>query len=217
MVELRLSLIDQHTAAIDTLTERIEEVMAPFRVFRDLICTIPGIGVLTADVIIAEIGGDMTVFRSPGQLASWAGGLPRASRVRWTDQIDQDPSREQMTQGHPRRVRAVDRPTPRHVLEHQISEAGQDTREGEGHRRHGHSLLTLVWTMLTSGTFYEEPGPEYYARRNPQRSKNHAIQQLEAVGYDITPSTKRRRLTHQSSSQWSWGLNQPASRGHLSL
>ena len=76
LVELHLKLIDQHTAAIDTLTERIEEAMAPFRVSRDLICTIPGIGVLTADVIIAETGGDMTVFPSPGQLASWAGVCP---------------------------------------------------------------------------------------------------------------------------------------------
>ena len=42
---------------IDALTERIEKVMAPFQAKRDLICTIPGISTTTADVIIAETGG----------------------------------------------------------------------------------------------------------------------------------------------------------------
>ena len=41
---MHLDLIDQHTAAIEELTARIEVVIEPFRGFRDLICTIPGIG-----------------------------------------------------------------------------------------------------------------------------------------------------------------------------
>ncbi len=36
--------------------------MEPFRGFRDLMCTIPGIATLTADVIVAETGADMTRF-----------------------------------------------------------------------------------------------------------------------------------------------------------
>src|SRR6478609_7763637 len=51
LTRTHLNLIDQHTAAIDELTARIEVVIEPFRRFRDLICTIPGIGGNTADVI----------------------------------------------------------------------------------------------------------------------------------------------------------------------
>lgn len=76
LVELHLSLIDQHNQAIVKLTERIEEAMASFRDARDLLTTIPGIGVATADVIIAETGADMAVFASAGHLASWAGVCP---------------------------------------------------------------------------------------------------------------------------------------------
>ncbi|MBT2555974.1 transposase [Arthrobacter sp. ISL-5] len=43
-------------------------VIKPFQGFRELIITIPGIGVLTADVIIAEIGADMTRFSTPATL-----------------------------------------------------------------------------------------------------------------------------------------------------
>jgi len=49
-----------------------------------------------------------------------------------------------------------------------------------------HTLLATVWTMLTNSTLYDDPGPDYYARRNPERTKHHAIHQLEALGYHVT-------------------------------
>ena len=51
-------------------------VIEPFRSFRDLICTIPGIGGFTADVVVAETGADMTKFPTAQHLASWAGTTP---------------------------------------------------------------------------------------------------------------------------------------------
>jgi transposase len=76
LAQVHLDLIDQHTAAIDDITTRIEATIAPFHGFRDLICTIPGVSTLTADVIIAETGADMTRFPTAGHLASWAGTTP---------------------------------------------------------------------------------------------------------------------------------------------
>ncbi|HEY0690330.1 MAG TPA: IS110 family transposase, partial [Kribbella sp.] len=73
LARVHLDLIDQHTAAINEITTRIEATVKPFHWFRDLICTIPGISTLTADVIIAETGADMTRFPTAGHLGSWAG------------------------------------------------------------------------------------------------------------------------------------------------
>jgi transposase len=58
LTRVHLNLIDQHTQAIEELTNRIEVMIEPFRGFRDLICTIPGISTGTADVVIAETGAD---------------------------------------------------------------------------------------------------------------------------------------------------------------
>jgi transposase len=69
-------LIDPHTAAIEQLTDRIEVVIEPFRSFRDPICSIPGIGGYTADIVVAETGADMTKFPTAQHLASWAGTTP---------------------------------------------------------------------------------------------------------------------------------------------
>ncbi len=76
LARVHLDLLDQHTAAIADITTRIEATIKPFHWFRDLICTIPGISTLTADVIIAETGADMTRFPTAGHLASWAGTTP---------------------------------------------------------------------------------------------------------------------------------------------
>ena len=71
--------IDQRTRQIDELNQRIDRAMAPFRSFCDLICSIPGARQHTAEVIVAETGGDMTVFPSPKHLASWAGSARAAT------------------------------------------------------------------------------------------------------------------------------------------
>ena len=79
LARLHLDLIDQHTAAIDGLTDRIEVMIGPFRGARDLIVTIPGISTGVADLIIAETGADMTRFPTDGHLASWAGTCPASN------------------------------------------------------------------------------------------------------------------------------------------
>lgn len=186
LVELHLNLIDQHTAAIDTLTERIEEVMVPFRGARQLICSIPGIGVPTADVIIAETGADMTVFPTPGQLASWAGVCPG--------------HHQSAGRAKPGKTRPGDR-----WLKGALGIAALSIARHDGTFLHAkyqrlaksrgpakamvaieHTLLTLVWNLLTTGALYDDPGPDYYTRRQPERAKHHALHQLHALGYQVT-------------------------------
>jgi transposase len=73
---VHLDLIGHHTHAIDDVTARIEVVIGPFQVIRDMIVTIPGISTGVAGVITAETGADMTRFPAAGHLASWAGTCP---------------------------------------------------------------------------------------------------------------------------------------------
>lgn len=51
------------------------------------------------------------------------------------------------------------------------------------------TLLTIIWTMLTTGALYDEPGPDWYTRQDPERAKRRAVGQLQQLGYSVTLST----------------------------
>jgi Transposase IS116/IS110/IS902 family len=91
LVGVHLDLIDRHTAAIGEITARDRGHDETVSWVPDLTCSIPGIGPINADVIVAETGADMTRFPTAGQhLASWAGTTPghneSAGRVKSTRQ-----------------------------------------------------------------------------------------------------------------------------------
>ena len=49
-----------------------------------------------------------------------------------------------------------------------------------------HAILVAIWNMGTSGTFYKDPGGDYFTRLNPERARTRAIRQLESLGYAVT-------------------------------
>lgn len=186
LVGLHLDLIDQHTAAIDTLTERIEEAMVPFLAARELICSIPGIGVPTADVIIAETGGDMDVFATPGHLASWAGVCPGHHESAGRKKSSKTRPGNRWLKGALGAAALSIARHPGTFLNTKYRRLARSRGKARAVVATEHTLLTLVWTMLTTGELYDEPGPDWYARRDPERAKRHALRQLESLGYDVT-------------------------------
>ncbi len=71
-----LDHVDRLDADIAALDQRIEAALAPFAVRVELLRSIPGVDVRCAEVIVAEVGADMSVFPTPSHLASWAGMCP---------------------------------------------------------------------------------------------------------------------------------------------
>jgi transposase len=68
-----LAHLDYLDEVIETVSTHIEAVMAPLAEEVNRLDTIPGVNQRPAEVLIAEIGVDMSVFPTAGQLASWAG------------------------------------------------------------------------------------------------------------------------------------------------
>jgi hypothetical protein len=48
-----------------------------------------------------------------------------------------------------------------------------------------HKMLTDAWNMLINGAFYRDPGPDYYTRHHPGRTRTKAVKQLEGLGYNV--------------------------------
>jgi transposase len=135
LAQMYLDAIDQRSQAITELTVRIEMVIEPFRSFCHLIGTIPGVGVRTAEVIVAETGADMSVFPDRRPFRIMGGNLPRQPRVRRPRQIDQDPTRQPLPQSSPRHRRLVHREHAQHLLGGEVPTDRHQTRTAESHRR----------------------------------------------------------------------------------
>jgi transposase len=76
LLDLLLTQLDQSAALIAQCDARILELTRPFAAHMDRLQTIPGIGRRSAEVIVSEIGIDMTRFASSAHLASWARVCP---------------------------------------------------------------------------------------------------------------------------------------------
>ena len=76
LVSQVLAHLDYLDEVIATVSTHLEEVMASFAEEVSRLDTIPGVNQRTAEVLIAEIGVDMSVFPTAGHLASWAGLCP---------------------------------------------------------------------------------------------------------------------------------------------
>jgi hypothetical protein len=134
LARVHLDLIDRHTRAIEELTDRIEVVVEPFRGFRELICTIPGISTLVADVITAERRRHIPVpQRQPSRLLG--GDQPGQQRVRRTGQVDQDQTWQHLSQGRPRHRGDVGGTEQEHLPGGQVPAHRLAWWPGEGNRR----------------------------------------------------------------------------------
>lgn len=186
LARVHLDLIDRHTAAIDQLTARIEVVIEPFQGFRDLICAIPGIGILTADVIVAETGVDMTRFPTAKHLASWAGTTPGNNESAGKVKSSRTRPGNPYLQGALGAAAMACAQNPSTYLGAKYRRIASRRGPQKANVAIQHAMLTAIWHMGTTGELYNDPGGDYFTRLHPDRTKNRAIHQLEAMGYHVT-------------------------------
>src|SRR6516164_6504098 len=77
LLQLHLQQIDAIDAAIEEIDQEVDADVEPFRTTIQIVSTIPGVSVLSAEIILAEIGRDMSRFPTAGHLISWAGLCPK--------------------------------------------------------------------------------------------------------------------------------------------
>jgi transposase len=153
----------------------------------EILDEIPGIGRQVAEVIIAEVGLDMTKWPTAGHMVSWAKLSPR------TIQSGARNTSGKTGKGN-RYLKAV--------LGDAAAGAGKTkTFLGDRHRRilrrrgklkavvaTARSTLVIVYNLLANpGTRYNDLGEDYFNNRIDlgRRTRNH-VRQLEALGYEVT-------------------------------
>jgi len=188
-------LLSMHLAHVDFLDElvtqlnaEIAERLQPFEDELSRLDTIPGVGRSTAEVILAEIGADMTRFPSAGHLASWAGMCPgnyesagkrKGGKTRRGSKF----LRRALTEA----ARAAARKRgcyPAAQYRRLVVRRGP----GKAAVAVGHTILLTVYYMLLRHDTYRDVDPSVLDERLQARSRQRALDQLRALGYDVTLS-----------------------------
>lgn len=183
-----LARVDALSADIAELEARIEEMVAPFGTAAERLDEIPGLGMIGAYVVLAEIGLDMTRFPTAAHLASWAKLAPGVKE-------SAGKKKGKGSTGHGNRYLAK-------VLGEAAVAAGKtDTFLGERYRRIarrrgkkraivavGRSILVIIWHLLSDpNAHFTDLDSDFYDKRiDPERRKRAHIHQLEALGYKVT-------------------------------
>jgi transposase len=181
-----LAHLDYLDEAIATVSTRVEELLAPFAETLSRLDTIPGISRRTAEVLIAELGVDMSVFPTAAHLASWAGLCPGNNESAGKHKSGR-------TRKGNRWLRIALIEAALGATRKRDSAFGARYRRILRHRGHkkavvavAHALLVTVYHVLARGLEYREPGADYYDRRHAQRIARRAIATLERQGYRVT-------------------------------
>jgi transposase len=186
MLRVQLDHIDHLDAAIGALDDRVDELMAPFAVLRDLLDTVTGIGKRAAEVIIAEIGVDMDVFVTAAHLASWAkicpGNNESAGKRR----------RGGTGQGNPwlRSVLVECAWAAARSKDTYLSSQFWRIAGRRGKKRAAvavaHSILVIVYHVLSTRQPYQDLGGDYFASRvDPEARTRQLVSQLEKLGHKV--------------------------------
>ena len=181
----QLADIDALDEAIARLSRGISEHLHPYEQQIQRLSTIPGIKRRLAEVILAEIGPDMSRFPSARHLASWAGMCPGNHE-----------SAGKRLSGKTRRgspwlrsalVEAAHAAT--HAKDSYLSAQYQRLALRRGSKKAtiavGHTLLVIIYHLLSEGKDYQELGGHYFEDWDRQAVKKQLVRRLEKLGYEV--------------------------------
>jgi transposase len=189
LLQLHLQQIDAVNAAIDQIDQEVDAYVEPFRATVRLLTTIPGIDELSACVILAEIGRDMSRFPTAGHLISWAGLCPK------NDESAGKRRSTRMRKGAPWlkttlvQCAAAAARKKASYLQAQFHRLRARRGAKKALGALAASILTSVYHMLISGELYRDLGPHHFDQRAKAVNTRRLVVRLQNLGYavQITP------------------------------
>ncbi len=185
LLKLHLEQIEATEQAIETVDVEVGSHLDPFRGATARLVTMPGISDATAQVIVSEIGNDMSRFPTAGHLVSWAGLCPgndesagkrRSTRVRhgapWL--------KTTLVQAAWPAVR-----TKNSYLQAQFFRIKSRRGPKKAIVAVAASMLTSAYHMLRDDADYHDLGPDHFDALDRKRSVGRLVRRLNSLGYEV--------------------------------
>jgi transposase len=171
--------------AITRFDEQIQEYSRPFEEAIQRLDTIPGVARETAEIIVAEIGIDMSRFPSADHLAAWAGVAPgndesAGKRRSGKTRPGNKPLRSALTQAAQAAAH-----TKKTYLAAQYRRLAGRRGKKKAIIAVAHSILVIAYHLIDRHEDYHDLGADYFDKRRPETTAKHLIKRLEALGYTV--------------------------------
>jgi len=207
-----LDHVDRRVALVDL---RIGQLTQPHTDLIARLCTLPGVDIITAHIILAEIGTDMSCFPDARHLASWAGLCPGNSESAGK----RFSGRTRKGDRYLRRVLIQNAWAVTHMKDCALTALFHRIAARAGMKKAAvavaHRILMLAYYIIRDGSLYRETGGDVYDRRNPERTAKRLARRLQRIGFEVTitpgqrsmPSPQGPPLPGQTCSKCNaWGI-----------
>jgi transposase len=181
-----LAHVEALESDIDVLSQRIVELAEPWAAQLAILDSITGVAPRAAEVILAEIGPDMSRFPTAGHLASWAGRCPgqRESAGRRGSATPRKGSpwlADVLTECAWAAVKTKDTYLSAYYRQVMRRQGKQKAIVAVTHK-----IVVIAWHLLSTGAVYEDPGAAVLRKTTDEQVRRRAVRQLESLGLQVT-------------------------------
>ncbi len=177
--------IDEITNRILEMDKIIDDYMKEYEKSKKKLIKMPGLGKRSAEIILAEIGQDMSRFPTAGHISSWAGVCPgnnesagkrRSGKTRKGNKTLKS-TLVQCAQSAVKRKNTFYRA--------QYERLAMKRGKKRAILAVAHSILISIYYMLKENKEYEELGSNYYNQFNVEKKANAYLKKLMDLGYEV--------------------------------
>jgi len=179
-----LCQLDSLDETIARFNQQIEEYCHPFEPVVELLDTIPGGGRQTAEMIVSEIGVDMSRFPSAAHLAAWAGLAPgnyESALKRLSGKTRQ--GNHTLRSGLMQSAHVASR--SRTYLAAQYRRLAARRGKKRATMAVAHSILVIAYHMIQRQEPDRELGVNYFDQQRPEATTKRLVKRLENLGYQV--------------------------------
>ena len=191
LLKMQLSRLEQVDADLARLEEHIDQLLVPYQEQRRRLMKIPGVDRIVAAILVAEIGVDMSVFKSASHLAAWAGVSPGNN---------ESAGKQKSTQTRKGNIHLKTALVEAAVAaSHKKGSYFKDKffrlKARRGFKRAAmaiaHKILKTAHRLLSGEVEYQELGETYLDQLDEHRVVSNLVRRLERLGHDVQLTARK--------------------------
>ena len=192
-----MSVIREQSAQIEKTDAMIQRNLSDaYRIAIKDLCTIPGIGIVSAEQIIAETGIDMSRFKNQHSISKWAGICPGNNESAGKRKSGKTPHGNKTLKSTLTQCAQSAKKNKNSFFSAQYSRLVSHRGKNRATMAVAHSMLIAIYFVL-NGCVFKDLGADYYLQFNREKKINSHIKQLSKLGVIFSDDVLRDAIYPQ--------------------